>query len=91
MSGQLDKETKHKRLMQLSSLESNIRRELFENEIKERPVTEVLFETYEEGFVKGHTDSFIEVSVRHDTPIRSEVRSVRLTHTDGGAIFGELL
>ena len=91
MPAQIDKQTKHERLMRLSELEADIRREILKKEIRERPVTSALFETYENGLMKGHTDSFIEVCVPSPTPLRSEIKGVRLTHTDGEFVFGELL
>ena len=90
MPGQTDKQTKHERLMRLSALEATVRREILESEINERPVTEVLFETYEDGLMRGHTDTFIEVWVPAAAPFRSETKTVRLTHTDGNTVFGEL-
>ena len=91
MPAQIDKQTKHERLTRLSKLESSIRHEILEKEIRERPITSVLFETYENGLMKGHTDSFIEVCVPMLTPMRSEMKTVRLTHTDGCVVFGELI
>ncbi len=90
MPSQIDNATKHQRLTRLCSLEANIRRDILESEIASRPLTEVLFETFENGYMKGHTDSFIEVCVPASAPLRSEIRRVRLTHTDGSVCFGEL-
>ena len=65
--------------------------ELLEKEISERPVCEVLFETFDGEKAIGHTASFIEVSVPSDVPLHSITRKVRLTSHDGEVCFGEFI
>ena len=89
MQGQIQKAEKSRRLHVLSDIEAQIRRELLEKRIKDEPYAEVLFETFADGFVAGHTDDFIEVKVPADKPLHAELVKVRLVSTDGNVCFGE--
>ena len=89
MPGQIQKAEKSRRLHVLSDIEAQIRRELLEKRIKDEPYAEVLFETFADGFVTGHTDDFIEVKVPADKPLHAELVKVRLVSTDGNVCFGE--
>ncbi len=90
MPGQLTKEIKSNRLARLSQIESAARLDILHREIRERPIQDVLFETFEDGVAKGHTANFIEVCVKADAPRRSELCRVRLIKTDGEVCYGEL-
>ena len=89
MQGQLSKQIKHERLTRLSEIECAARLELLQKEISERPVCEVLFETFDGANAIGHTASFIEVCVPSDVPLHSVMRKVRLTSQSGEVCFGE--
>ena len=91
MSGQISKEEKSRRLHTLEAIESEARRQLLEQEIKLRPVKQVLFETYKDGLATGHTADFLEVSVPSPRPLHTALADVRLLSTDGNTIFGELV
>ena len=60
------------------------------NAIKEGKLSRVLFEDYENGFAYGHTDNFMEVRVRSEHSLHSELHSVRFLSTDGEIIDAEL-
>ena len=90
MQGQIPNEEKSRRLHALEKIAAESRLSLLEREVTERPCREVLFETYSDGYAHGHTDDFLEVSVKSDAPLRSETRRVRLEHTDGKVCFGVL-
>lgn len=91
MQGQLSTQEKSRRLHELEKAAANSRLAILQREIKECAVKEVLFETYTDGYAHGHTVDFIEVSVKSDVPLRSELRKVRLFDTDGKVCFGELI
>lgn len=89
MKDQIPEEVKSCRLHTLEELVFNIRKELLEVEIEKSPVRRVLFETYKDGAVYGHTAEFIEVCARSDSPLDGHFIEVRLTHTDGKLCFAE--
>ena len=89
MSGQIQKAEKSRRLHVLSDIEAQIRADLLEKRIADEPITEVLFETFADGFAAGHTDDFIEVRVPSKKPIHAELIKVKLISTDGNVCFGE--
>jgi len=91
MSEQISKDIKHQRLVALSELEAGIRLEILKEELENDPVKEVLFETFEDGKVIGHTDNFIEVIAPSPCPLHSEIRKVRLTATDKNVCFAEII
>lgn len=90
MPDQIPSDEKSRRLHELERIAAKSRKQILEQEIAERPECEVLFETYSDGCAHGHTDSFVEVRVKCDCPIRSEPGKVRLISTDGDVCFGEL-
>ena len=89
MSGQVPMEVRRERAARLASLEASIRRDILDREIRERPVCEVLFETCKNGYAIGHTDNFIEVTVKTNRDLHARTASVRLLTTDGNTIEGE--
>ncbi len=91
MSGQISKEEKSRRLHKLEAIEAEARKQLLEEEIKLRPIKQVLFETYKDGLATGHTADFLEVSVPSPRPMHAIIADVRLLSTDGNTVFGELI
>ena len=91
MQNQLSKETKRERLARLSAVEEACRIELLKKEIAERPVCDVLFETFTNGRAYGHTASFIEVSVPSNVPLHSITKKVRLLGCDNDICLGEII
>ncbi len=91
MSGQIPMEIRRERAARLSALESSIRHQLLEREIREAPVCQVLFETCKNGYAHGHTASFIEVCAKCDEDLHARVANVRLLDTDGNIVNAEIL
>ena len=91
MSGQIDKSVKKSRVSELSAIGAEIRKELLIKAIAEAKTAEVLFEDYTDGIAYGHTDNFMEVAVRSDRPLRSELHRVKFISTDGNTISAELI
>ena len=89
MAEQVPTEVKRQRLHRLEARTKEIRRELLTEAIASSPVTEVLFETYENGYAYGHTADFLEVAVPAKIPLHGKILSVRLSSTDGRLCFGE--
>lgn len=90
MQGQIPKAEKTRRLHVLTEAEAEIRRGILEARIAGEPFSEVLFETYEDGYATGHTDDFIEVRVPSPIPLHAELRGVKLVSTDGTRCTGVL-
>ncbi len=91
MQGQIAGEEKTRRVHSLSSAAQETRRSLLDEACASKKICEVLFETFENGFVYGHTPDFLEVAVKSDSPLHAETRKVRLTHTDGNVCFGAIV
>ncbi len=90
MPCQIDKAIKKQRVTALSSIGKEIRADILRNAVKEGKLSRVLFEDYENGFAYGHTDNFMEVRVRSDRSLHSELHSVKFLSTDGEIIDAEL-
>ena len=91
MKEQIDSSVKKSRVAELSAIGKNIRKELFDKAVAEVKTAEVLFEDYENGFAYGHTDNFMEVRVKADRSLRSELHSVRFISSDGEVIDAEII
>ena len=88
MPNQIAENVKHDRVRKIMGIQSEIQSEILAEYVGR--TCSVLFETYENGTAIGHTPSFIEVSCKSDTPIRSETRQVRITNVVDGQCIGEL-
>ena len=91
MSGQVPEEEKRRRLHLLEQVVAEGRRRQLCEAIAGEPTVEVLFETYKDGNAVGHTDDFLEVSVRSQRALHGETGRVILKETDGELCYGELL
>ncbi len=91
MKGQTDKSEKSRRLHELEAVAKESRLSIFEKEIADNTTKRVLFETFDGEFAYGHTDNFIEVAVKSAEDLRSLIKSVKLTHTDGNLCFGTVI
>lgn len=89
MEGQIPEVIKRARVRRLMDEAEEIRKEILSSFVGTRE--DVLFETYESGFMKGHTKSFVEVRVPTQTPLHGQLRTVRITSSDENACLGELL
>lgn len=91
MQGQISGEEKTRRVHILSDIAEDTRKALLCEACSQNQIREVLFETFENGFVYGHTPDFLEIAVKSGVPLHAETRKVRLTHTDGNICFGEMV
>ena len=86
MEGQISEKIKHERVAILSNESAKIRKEILD--CKTDTVDEVLFETYENGTMRGHTPNFIEVQCPTPCPLHARTLSVRIEGNDGERCFG---
>ncbi len=91
MPDQLPKQVKKDRLARLSALESEIRNEILDEEIRREPIRDILFETHENGIATGHTDNFLEVVAPSRVPLHSEIHRVKLTGIKNGRCIAEII
>ena len=91
MGGQVPQEIKKRRSAELISLEKGIREAEFDLILEKNELHTVLFESYEKGFAYGHTPDFLEISVKTDKPLHSEVLNVKLISHNGETFFGEIV
>ena len=91
MKGQIDKSEKSRRLHELEAAAKESRLAILEKEIASKTAKRVLFETFDGEFAYGHTDNFIEVAVKSTEDLRSLIKAVKLTHTDGSVCYGAII
>lgn len=91
MGGQIPQEIKKQRSAELISLEKSIRVEEFDRILAQNGTHTVLFESFENGFAYGHTPDFLEVKVKSEHPLHSEVLDVRLISHNGETFFAEIV
>ena len=87
MSDQVDMAVKKDRVSRLSAVGKEIRNNILSDAIRNTRNASVLFEDYKNGFAYGHTDNFIEVKIRSDRSLHSELHTVNFVSIDGDAIF----
>ena len=91
MENQIPKHIKKARAAYLADTQSCIKRELLEDFVHSGKKANVLFETYRDGVLKGHSDNFIEFVCPADQNMRGEIGTVVPVCSDGEMITGYLL
>ena len=91
MPDQIPEDIKKQRVHILSEISRETRRNILDREIAENSVTEVLFETYQDGYVYGHTSDFIEVKAKSDIAMHGELATVKLLSHNGDICEGEII
>ena len=91
MPDQIPEEIKKERVHILSKICRETRIKILDNEIAESKVTEVLFETYRDGFVFGHTSDFIEVKAKSESAMHGELARVKLLSHNGDLCEGKII
>ncbi len=89
MKDQVDDQVKKARVSTLSKISQDIRCEILDSLMG--TTHSVLFETYIDGVMYGHTREFIEVKVKSSVNLHSEVRDVRLLSHDGSICECEII
>ena len=88
---QIPEVEKHRRVKELSAVRDQVAGEVRTNLLPVGAATEVLFETYENGHVKGHTSNFIEVKAKSEDDLRGSIRTVRIIDNSDHICIGEIL
>ena len=91
MKNQVPEDVKQERSKKLIAVCAEISEKLLKKEIELRPVQSVLFEQTVDGYLSGHTASFIEVRVKSDADYHGEFKDVRLVSVGDGFVHGELI
>ncbi len=88
LPAQVDSKTKKARSAALIAAGEEMHRARLERAL-EMPHRAVLFETHQEGFAVGHTDSFLEVAVRSAVPLDGKLLPVCLTGIKNGSLLAK--
>ena len=91
MENQISPETKKERAALLAKLQAEIKNDLLNEFINSGRKANVLFETYKEGILKGHSDNFIECSCPSDKNLSGTCGTVVPVSTDGETITAYLM
>ena len=95
MPGQLDNAEKNRRANALIALQREIEEEICRSYAdwakQDGRIVRFLAETYRDGIVTGHTDTFFEVKIRSDNPVTKELCTIRIIGADGCTLIGEFL
>lgn len=89
--GQVPEQIKHERARELGDIRDMIADEVRRELMPVGCVTEVLFETFENGYMKGHTANFIEVRVKAERNMHGEIHRTRITDNSSPICEAELV
>ncbi|MBO5701949.1 MAG: tRNA (N(6)-L-threonylcarbamoyladenosine(37)-C(2))-methylthiotransferase MtaB [Clostridia bacterium] len=81
---------RRERAAKLIEIQNSVRDSLLDEIIEKSPTVSVLFETYADSHVQGHTDSFLAVTAKSDRDMHGEIHKVKLTSHKDGICFGEI-
>ncbi len=88
MIGQIPKTVKKQRAALLAQVQADIKLDLLTETVRSGKQTNVLFETWKDGLLKGHSENFIEFVCPSAVNLRGETRTVIPVSTDGETITG---
>ena len=88
MPGQLVSAVKSARAHEAQRLADELHRDFLHASVGQ--VLPVLFETEEDGFCFGHSDTYLMVKVRASS-LRRQIRDVRITNVEGDVLCGECI
>lgn len=95
MQGQLDNAEKNRRANALIALQRQIEEELYRmhaaSAAQEDCTVRFLAETFRDGIVTGHTDTFFEVKIKSDIPVSRALCPIRIVGAEGCTLIGELI
>ena len=91
MPNQIDEETKKQRVHILNEISRENRKRILDRTIADIGTVEVLFETFTDGYVYGHTADFLEIKANSERPMHGELASVKLLTHDGDICEGEII
>ncbi len=88
LPNQIPEQVKKERSARLSARQKEIKNELLFELVERGKPVEVLFETYENGVVTGHSAAFEEIAVKSDRPLHGETYSVLPKKVENGICIG---
>ena len=88
LPGRVPEEIRHQRVRELSAVQAEIQKQILDTYTNTS--VDVLFETYSNGTLTGHTDTFVEVACEAPRSLQSQVRRVFITANDGKKCIGTL-
>ncbi len=88
LPGRVPEEIRHQRVRELSTVQAEIQKEILDSYIN--TVVSVLFETYSNGIMTGHTDTFVEVACPAPHSLQSQIHTVYIVGNDGKKCKGSL-
>ena len=88
MENQIPKNIKKERAAKLAEVQTKIKEKLLQQYVNSDRKTKVLFETYKDGFLKGHSDNFIEFVCKSDQNFKGFTKTVIPNFSDGEVITG---
>ncbi len=91
MEDQIPEDVKHERVLYLSEIAKENRARILREAVEAGRTEYVLFETSYKGYITGHTDNFLEVTVKCDTIPRGHPVPVCLLSSDETSATGVLL
>ena len=91
MKNHLPKAEKDRRLQIALRLQNDVASSLLDSIIEKQKPLPVLFESYENGILTGHSDNFIEVTAKGDRSLISEIRLVSPLSHSNGILEGEII
>ena len=88
LPGRIPEEIRHQRVRELSTVQAEIQKEILNSYTG--TTTEVLFETYSNGVMTGHTAAFVEVACPVTHSLQAQLGTVYITGNDGKKCIGTL-
>lgn len=88
MTGQITKEEKHKRCIELISVFDSLEESYYKKHIG--CTLTVIAETYEDGFLTGHSDNYLKVRFKGPEKLLGSEVNVKLSEYKDKMLFGEV-
>lgn len=88
LPGKVPIDIRHERAARLIEIQNSVRDKVLDDVIKCEPCVDVLFETFNDGCVTGHTRSFLEVRVASNRDMRGCISRVCLSGHKNGICDG---
>ena len=88
LGGRVPEEIRHQRVRELSAVQAEIQKKILDSYTD--TVKEVLFETYSNSVMTGHTDTFVEVACPTPCSLQAQTHTVYITGNDGKKCIGTL-
>ena len=87
---QIPEQTKRERSERLIALKNEVRDGVLSEVVKSAKALSVILETERDGGYTGHSDSFVEVSLKAQSGLKGEIVDVMPIHHKDGVIYGEI-